>query len=184
MILDIFQIKLNGTDLTKPSILYGILSRQEEWHLKLPNWTDVVYPETLYKMASKNYLILSGTTELKQIGAGYLLQKIVHDTQLKVNASDKVSEERKMYLYSGHEMNIALLLNTLEIFQPHYPPYCSCILIEVHRINNQLGIKIFYENDESIQTGLLKMPNCEEFCPLDKFISFVEKYFPNENSCS
>jgi hypothetical protein len=46
---------------------------QEEWHLKLPNWTDVVYPETLYKMASKNYLILSGTTELKQIGAGFFL---------------------------------------------------------------------------------------------------------------
>jgi hypothetical protein len=46
---------------------------QEEWHLKLPNWTDVVYPETLYKMASKNYLILSGTTELKQIGSGFFL---------------------------------------------------------------------------------------------------------------
>jgi hypothetical protein len=80
----------NVTDLTKPSILYGILSRQvimrkyrqshtyfnlfqEEWHLKLPNWTDVVYPETLYKMASKNYLILSGSTELKQIGSGFFL---------------------------------------------------------------------------------------------------------------
>lgn len=70
---------------------------------------------------------------------GYLLGKILTDTQKKIiNNIDK-----KIYLYSAHENNIAELLNVLEIFKPlHIPNYGAYVIFEVHKIGGKYGIKV------------------------------------------
>ncbi|XP_063903025.1 venom acid phosphatase Acph-1-like [Zophobas morio] len=169
----------NSTNIFHAFILYITLETEKETGRKLPKWTSQIYPQPLQKLASETYLVITGTTKLKQIGAGYLLQKILKDTQAKI----KKQENKKLYLYSGHEMNVAFILNTFGVFKPHVPPYGSHILLEIHKINGEYGIKMFYENYKSIGTGLLTISGCEQFCPLDKFTSLVEKYFPDDNVC-
>lgn len=43
--------------------------------------------------------------------------------------------------------------------------------------------QIYYQNYESSEPKLMKLPGCDEFCPLDQFNSLYEEYFPVENAC-
>ena len=51
-------------------------------------------------------------------------------------------EDRKMFLYSGHETNIAALLQTLGVYKPHVPEYTSAVIIELYEINTRHYVKV------------------------------------------
>lgn len=51
-------------------------------------------------------------------------------------------KNRKIFLYSAHEFNVAFMLQTLGIFEPHIPPYASYISFELHKINDDYGFKV------------------------------------------
>lgn len=42
--------------------------------------------------------------------------------------------DRKVWMYSAHDETIANMLMTLNVFEPHCPPYTATILIEL-RVN-------------------------------------------------
>lgn len=44
--------------------------------------------------------------------------------------------DRKLWFYSAHDATIAALLNSLDTFDLHFPPYASCVLIELRLIDN------------------------------------------------
>ncbi|RZB38602.1 His Phos 2 domain containing protein [Asbolus verrucosus] len=172
---------LNVTTFLDVYNLYFGLATEEEWGFKLPPWTKKVWPKIITELAIKEYFVETGTTELTQMAAGYLLQKIIADTHLKINGFD---EGKKIYLYSAHEHNLAELLILLGVFEnPHIPTYGSYIVFEVHRVNNSYGIKIYYENYTSNGPQLLKLPACENFCEFNKFISLVSEYLPTPDLC-
>lgn len=43
---------------------------------------------------------------------------------------------RKIWMYSAHDETIANLLMTLNLFEPHCPPYAATLLVEL-RVNNE-----------------------------------------------
>lgn len=72
---------------------------------------------------------------------GLLMKKILTDTELKL--SGKAYEARKIFLYSGHEHNVAGMLHFLGIYnEPHVPSYGSHLLFEVHKIADSYGLKV------------------------------------------
>jgi len=48
----------------------------------------------------------------------------------------------KIYLYSGHETNIAALLHAFNVYEPHVPEYSSAVIIELLQKNKQYYIKV------------------------------------------
>lgn len=73
---------------------------------------------------------------------GYLLKKIIQDTEAKINNS-LIPAERKMFLYAGHENNIASILEILGVWDSdRVTPYCSYVLLELHNVNESYGIKV------------------------------------------
>lgn len=114
---------------------------QDDLNLTLPEWTNEIYPEPLYSLASKVYGYLNTNPDVRRINSGYLLAKILKDTVSKIQNILKPAE-RKMFLYSGHETTLGFMLDTLGVFKPHIPPYGSAILFEVHRKNDQHFIKV------------------------------------------
>ncbi|KAJ8952967.1 hypothetical protein NQ314_007443 [Rhamnusium bicolor] len=161
--------------------LYFGISTEEEWGFILPNWTTSVWPEALTSLAIRDYFVSMATADMRKMATGYFLNKIIDDTKTKILSSQKPG--RKIHLYSAHENNIAELLISLGIFEPHVPNYGAYVLLEIHRIDNIYGVKIFYENHTGDGPQLLKMPNCNSFCPLDIFITQVQEYIPSENLC-
>lgn len=61
------------------------------------------------------------------------------DTESIINGNE---EKPKMYLYSGHEYNVALTLLTLKAFPPKVPNYGSYVVVEVHQINGTYGFMV------------------------------------------
>ncbi|XP_076250926.1 venom acid phosphatase Acph-1-like [Rhynchophorus ferrugineus] len=173
----------SGLNITKIENVYDLyfgLATEEEYGLTLPEWTQKVWPEFINEIAFKQYEIYTKTTDLKRIAAGYLIEKIIQDTELKINNAT----ETKMYLYSAHENNIGQLFQTLNLFEYHHvPTYGSYVLFEVHWINNTYGFKIYYQNYISDYPKLLKLPACEEFCSLDTFKTLVDEYLPTPGLC-
>lgn len=70
-----------------------------------------------------------------------MLKKILDDIRAKVDLK-LVPKDRKIFLYSVHEFNLAYLLLTLDVFEYQNPPYGAYILFEVHEIDNVYGIKV------------------------------------------
>lgn len=70
------------------------------------------------------------------------MKKIVSDTEHKIN-NTLIPQERKIFLYSGHENNIASMLELLNLRNGvQIPQYGSHILIELHLINGTHGVKV------------------------------------------
>lgn len=70
------------------------------------------------------------------------MKKIVSDTEHKINQT-LIPQQRKMFLYSGHENNIASMLELFSLRDiVDVPSYGSHILIEIHNISNTYGVKV------------------------------------------
>ncbi|KAL1512670.1 hypothetical protein ABEB36_002227 [Hypothenemus hampei] len=177
--------KNSGLNVTKIENVYDLyfgLSTEEEYGFILPNWTQTVWPDFINKIAYEQYSVYTRTTNLKRMAAGYLIKKMMEDTENRIN---QTNNDTKIYLYSAHENNMGQLMETLELFEyPHVPTYGSYVLFEVHEINNTYGFKIYYQNyNGTTSPKLLKLPSCDEFCPLDLFKSLVEEYLPEDGLC-
>ncbi|KAJ8931199.1 hypothetical protein NQ314_015922, partial [Rhamnusium bicolor] len=173
----------NISDYNDIFYLYFGLRSEKEWGFELPEWTNMVYPQPLEDLI--NILLIKKSRFIKSIlmsVSGYHLQKIIEDTKAKITGALKPSK-RKIFLYSCHESNIANFLTTLDVFEPQIPPYGCYILVEVHKIEGVYGIKIYYQDYIGDGPKLLKLPACDAFCPLDKFIALTEEYIPAIDSC-
>ncbi|KAF7266415.1 venom acid phosphatase Acph-1-like [Rhynchophorus ferrugineus] len=164
------------------SLYFGMLV-QEQLGFTLPRWTRAIYPEPLHSAAVDTYYVLTNTTLLRQLTAGYLLRKILNDSASKIDGTLSPSS-RKMFLYSAHENNVATLLLSLEAYKlTDVPPYGAHVLVELHRINGVYGFQLFYGNYERSQPIPVKLPNCGFFCPYDEFVKQVEELIPEDSTC-
>jgi len=48
----------------------------------------------------------------------------------------------KIYLYSGHETNIASLLHAFNVYKPHVPEYSSAIILELYLFGKEHYVKV------------------------------------------
>ncbi|CAG9772627.1 unnamed protein product [Ceutorhynchus assimilis] len=157
--------------------LYIGFQIQEQLGYPLEEWTKAVYPEPLHAEMIDFYHLITNTTEIRRIIAGYFLKKLLTDTKAKINGTIE-PPERKMFFYSAHEVNIAAMLLTLNEAIFELPPYSAFIIFEVHKIEGVYGIKMFYQNYKQADPVLLKIKGCDYFCPFDELYRVVEKYLP------
>lgn len=68
------------------------------------------------------------------------MKKIISDTEQKIK-NTLIPTQRKMFLYAGHENNIASMLELLNLRKViNVPGYGSQIILELHNINGTYGI--------------------------------------------
>ncbi|KAJ8952969.1 hypothetical protein NQ314_007445 [Rhamnusium bicolor] len=175
---------LNVTRFIDVYKLYFGLSTETEYGFTLPSWLNAVWPDTIVDLAIREYYVSMATTEMRKMATGYLLKKIVEDAKNKIISNTNNNKfGKKIYLYSAHENNVAELLISLGVFEPHVPNYGAYTIIEVHKMNNEYGIKILYENYDGDGPQVLKIPGCNTFCPINKFVSLIEEYLTTEDLC-
>lgn len=174
-----FMTRHSGRNITKFQDIYNMyfgLSTETEFGLTLPSWLKAVWPKKVVHMSIKEYYASMGTVEMQKILVGPLLEKIIKDSRNRL--ADTRESGRKIYLYSAHENNVAELLVALKVFDNHIPNYGSYVILELHRLNGVPGFKILYENYYGGGPKVLKMPQCEEICPLEKFVSILKNILP------
>ncbi|XP_050293777.1 venom acid phosphatase Acph-1-like [Anthonomus grandis grandis] len=181
-----FEILANHTglqiDVTIGFNQYTGFRILDELGFPLESWIPEIYPEPLHSMVIDMYYLMTNTTELRRIISGFLLKRIVTTSQEKIT-NKLVPPERKMFIYSVHEMNIATMLLTLgtQTHLSEIPPCGSYLLMEVHKIDGIYGIKIFYENYGKNSPVQLKIKGCDHFCPFDEFFKITKRFLPESD---
>lgn len=156
--------------------LYYTLFIEDVYNKTLPEWTKSVFPDVLKPLAEKSFTINAYNKILQRLKSGSLLGEMIDHMEKK--SKNALVPDRKLWMYSAHDETIANMLMTLNVFEPHCPPYAAAILIEL-RANpkNQYFVTISYKNttDEPL---LLTLPGCIALCPLDQFIALTKDVIP------
>lgn len=159
--------------------LYHTLMAEYSLGLPLPSWTRKIFPNgELLNGTIFAYDIASSTPTLKKLYAGPYL-RVVTKTMLDfvTGASENV---RKLYLYSGHETNIAALLQALNLYKPHVPAYSSSVILELHEIDNDFFVKVLHYLGIPSRVEELELPGCDVLCPLDMYLEIIEDLIPTQ----
>lgn len=157
--------------------IYQTLNSEDAMNLTLPEWTKSVYPSKLHEVAAQRCYFENSTPLLKKLNGGRMLGKVVDQMLAKANNTLQPTN-RKLFLYSGHENNVLNILATLDLLKPHVAKFAASVFIELHSTEDNYGVKIFYLKDPSLEPELQKLENCEELCPLSRFIELTKNRIP------
>ncbi|EZA59943.1 prostatic acid phosphatase [Ooceraea biroi] len=163
--------------------LYDTLKIENSYNKTLPVWTRSVFPEKMKPLAILSFMTESYNKILKRLKCGPLLGEMIEHMVKK--SQNKLDPDRKIWMYSGHDETIANLLMTLNVFDPHCPPYAALILVELRtNTKHQYFVTVSYKNSSAEET-LLTLPGCASLCPLDEFINLTRSVVPEnwENEC-
>ncbi|BFF97117.1 venom acid phosphatase Acph-1 [Drosophila madeirensis] len=161
--------------------LYLTLLAEQEWGLKLPEWTNEYFPEKLQFLAEQSYVYNVYTPEMQKIKGGPFLKKMFGEMQQKQNGTLKPSA-RKMYIYTGHDSTVVNILSALKIWKRQLPRYSSMAIFELHKSKEtgEYWVEIYFRNDPKAQAQKLTVPGCEFKCPLDKLQQLARDVVPTE----
>ncbi|XP_048524466.1 venom acid phosphatase Acph-1 isoform X2 [Dendroctonus ponderosae] len=159
--------------------LYFSLTTEKENGYDHPEWAKSVYQQIL-QLAINDYNVSSATDELKKYVVGFLVKKIIDDSYTKIKG--EYYKGTKIFLYSAHEFNIAVLLRYLDVFYPHVPPYGSYVIIELHNYGTVRGFKFFYQDYTEDGPKHLNIPGCGgHFCKLTRFVRLFQHMLPESD---
>ncbi|XP_048513020.1 venom acid phosphatase Acph-1-like [Athalia rosae] len=157
-------------------ILHHTLMAQRSFGLTLPNWTRQIYPsEELETNAGFEYILQSYNTKLKRINGGLWIREFLENMDNSISGKDRA----KMLVYAGHETNVAGFLTALDIFKPHVPDFCSCLILEMYedpRSVRERYVRLFYKKSESLEE--LHIPGCSVPCSLKDFRILTDHLTP------
>uniref|UniRef100_A0A6P7H0A7 acid phosphatase n=1 Tax=Diabrotica virgifera virgifera TaxID=50390 RepID=A0A6P7H0A7_DIAVI len=155
----------NITDALSTWNVFDCLDTEHKLGLQLPEWANTIYPEPLTYLNALSYKSFTGTTLLKQLGAGRLLNQII--TYFDAMASNTLSTP-KIITYSAHDENIASILNCFGAFDtPYVPTFASSIWMELKEMSGNFYVNVFSRDSSDMMQ--IKVKNCNVNCPFDQF---------------
>ncbi|XP_018046837.1 PREDICTED: prostatic acid phosphatase-like isoform X1 [Atta colombica] len=158
--------------------LYDNLYIETLYNKTLPQWTKSVFPEELKPLAILSFMIEAYNKILQRLKAGPLLGEMI-DHMVK-KAQHILQPDRKIWIYSAHDETIGNLLMTLNVFDPHPPPYAAVVLIELRtNLKNQYFVTVSYKNTTE-EPILMTLPGCDTLCPLNEFINLTKNVVPED----
>lgn len=164
-------------------LIYTTLECEKFMNLTLPPWTIGVYPDgDLLTGAVLEYKIMNYNEKMIRQNGGMLVKKFITDMEAVRNGS--MEKNRKIMLYSAHDITVAAVLKALNVYYPHVPQFTSAVIAELHFIENRFFVKILYYLGVPAKLRELQIPGCNVSCPLDEFITLTKRIVPvNLNSC-
>ncbi|XP_012261659.2 venom acid phosphatase Acph-1-like [Athalia rosae] len=163
------------TDIAQLSLVANTIAMRYAQGSKFPEWIDTNYlSHRLMDATSSFFQVRNGNDELRRLHGGALLRKIIDDFLKYRNGT--LDKARKLYLYSGHDVNIVDILGVLGLWQRHTPQFSSSIIIELLEKNEQYFVKVIYYLGIPAKFTELQIPGCAKLCPLDELIIRRKKF--------
>ncbi|XP_033336659.1 prostatic acid phosphatase [Megalopta genalis] len=156
--------------------LYDTLFIENIYNKTLPEWTKSVFPDKLKPIADKSFTIEAYNKILQRLKSGSLLGEMIDHMEKK--SRNSLIPDRKVWMYSAHDETLANMLMTLNLFDPHCPPYGAMILTELRRNSeDQYLVTVSYKNSSG-KPVLLTIPGCTALCPLNELIVLTKDVIP------
>ncbi|XP_076394710.1 venom acid phosphatase Acph-1 isoform X3 [Megachile rotundata] len=175
-----FLSEKTGINITRTNQvyeIYNLLTSQKALHFSLPDWcTDEVYKK-LQDIVKLEYEIRSYTPQMKRLNGGMLIKRFIKN----IKSNEQRDRPRKIYLYSGHEVNVAGVAAALNFSEPEIPAYGSAIIVEKLRDKaGKIYIRMLLWTGVTTQLIPYKLAGGGEICPIDKYLNIVEDIIPSD----
>ncbi|GJQ72932.1 hypothetical protein Trydic_g1574 [Trypoxylus dichotomus] len=157
---------------------YITLNTEDHLGLTLPAWTKKIYPQPLSSLIHLNFELEMSTKKLRRLLIGDLMKKILTDTEDTIFGK----KNRRINLYSAHDVNIAYILIFFDQMYKHAPGYSATLVIEVHEENSDYFIEVHYRENKHSDFKLLPFPNHETRMPLAVFRDLVNNLLEIEEN--
>lgn len=155
--------------------LYSTLKAETDLGLQLPAWTTRVFPDPLAKITAQSFVINAMTPVLQKLKGGFLLKKIIDDTNVKLDKGSQM----KMFSYGGHDSTVSNFLLTLDAWDTQIPAYNSLVIVEIHETQpGNHAVKLFLRNSTTAEPYQLQVPGCSPICPWENFVRLTSKKVP------
>ncbi|PIC40606.1 hypothetical protein B9Z55_011891 [Caenorhabditis nigoni] len=180
--LKFFSEKLNlpNMELKATWRIFDNFFCEKQHNISWPAWMNSSIFERVDQLYNEVSQLEFHTETLRRLRGGTLLEEIFHRFSDKANGS--LGSEAKFYAYSAHDSTIAALLATLGIFYDIYPKYATCLLIEMHKLQNQTRvIRVFHKNETDVDRLIeYSIPGCDAPCTLEGLGNDLSRYFPDD----
>uniref|UniRef100_A0A8D8R8V8 acid phosphatase n=1 Tax=Cacopsylla melanoneura TaxID=428564 RepID=A0A8D8R8V8_9HEMI len=158
--------------ITDVNRIHTALLIQREQGYPAPAWTQgPQYPlQQIEYIGGLSFYVRANSKVQQRLAGGPLVTKIIDAMLNKRNGS--LSPDYKMMLFSGHDTTVSIILHTLGYDKVVKPDFGSSIIFELHCINNQYYVKVFFKpSGFSNQMIPVQFPSCHlpTMCSLDEF---------------
>lgn len=137
-------------------------------------------------LAALSLAVFTYTSSMKRFKGGPIVGDVVHHMAKKV--LHNLNPDRKMFLYSGHDLTIVSVLRALGFEERIKPDIGASVIIELHRPfdGSEHFVEILYKNNtDSSDPYRLRIENCEDPCSLKTFLEITRPVIPEnwEKEC-
>lgn len=158
--------------------IFNLLTSQKNMNLTLPEWCTEELYQKMEDMVFLEYEIRFYTAKLRRLTGGMLIRRFIEN----MNINGEQNNPRKIYLYSGHEINIAAFTRAHDIHVPKLPTYGSAIIMEkLRNTEGKLFIKMLLWTGVSEELITLKLNNCDEICSIDTYLENIKDIIPSDD---
>ncbi|XP_078050009.1 venom acid phosphatase Acph-1 isoform X2 [Augochlora pura] len=179
---DFLNFLSEKTGITEMSVtegyeVYNKLATQESMNLPMPEWHTEEVNKTLQSIVVLEYDIRSQTAEMKRMNGGTLIKRFIENAQL----NEKRERPRKIYLYSGHESNIAGFVRAHNFTEPAIPNFGTAIIFE--KLSDEAGkqfVRLLLWTGVTEELIPYKFNDNDEVLPFDKYKELVNDVLPPE----
>lgn len=159
--------------------LYQTFVAESSLGLPLPEWAYDYFPYgSLFDGIVASYNISNFTPLIRRLYAGPMI-RIMTDNMIAAQ-NPTVAPNTKIYLYSGHETNVAGMLHAFNVYKPHVPEYSSAVILELQQIEQEYYVKLVYYRGIPPTMKDLQIPGCNILCPFDKYLDLIEDLIPSD----
>nr|ARK19830.1 testicular acid phosphatase-like protein [Ampulex compressa] len=167
----------NITNFLDLFILYHTFLTQSKMGLTLPSWVSTYFPGGQLKDAAVfQYKLFNYNTMLKRRNGGILLHRMIMD--MRTSMATQTLAKKKINLYSGHDVTVFSLLNTLGIDSDDVPEFGSAAILELYSKDDNYFVKVVRYLGIPATIEELTIPGCETLCPFEQFVVLTTPVIP------
>ncbi|XP_058795092.1 testicular acid phosphatase homolog [Phymastichus coffea] len=157
--------------------IFDVLYANEYIDAALPDWYTPKIRETLLEVQRQEYDDYVRTQEMRAIGIGFLARTLLEN----MNLNETKNNPRKIYLYSGHESDLALFTRVHGIREFSYPHFGDALIFEKWRDpKDEVYVRLLaWRGNENLLT--LKLGRHNNFCPIKDYLKIVTPFMLHDN---
>ncbi|KAF5302431.1 hypothetical protein FQR65_LT08520 [Abscondita terminalis] len=162
--------------------LFQVLYSEKYLNLTSSDWVSDVY-KTLNELSDFQLHSECSTSKLKRLNGGISLKNVIKNMKRKVTNS-LIPNNRKIFLYSAHDVNVVNIFAVMNVFKAHFPNYNAATIIELHHNNKseKYFVKLFYIKHVNEEATEMFIKDCGNPCEFNKFEEIMLPYLSKNHT--
>ncbi|XP_017882380.2 venom acid phosphatase Acph-1-like [Ceratina calcarata] len=158
--------------------VYNVFASEKSMNISLPTWATEEIQQKIETIVAIEYELESYTPTMKRLFGGNVVKEFIDNMDRK---NVKIAgNNTKIFLYSGHELNVASFAKVHGFTEPAIPLYSSAIFVEKWRDADQEYVQMYLWTGVTEELIPYKIPYCGTKCPYDTYKSLVQEYIPTK----